>query len=411
MIKHIFLGIFLIVNVGCGPETGKSSSRNRKGSPSSRSNKPGKTPETLDPADQVELTPLRTDGAYNIALSPGGGLNAYASLYLSHKFAAQAGKKIDELFDLFWGLSGGTLPATMLMDKRSDQALSNFKTQVKTAFPDIPDIIKAIGTNLVKFAAIANDSEGLRRKAYDSALVANLKDIKFNNKAGNRFVLVASASNKKSVCYADESIKLPPTCLYRVEAGTRVADGIINSSNFQIPKNELISRLDPAFQSAAAMVPLKFIPLFQKQKVNLLPTEEKLEVVDGFHANAKDLDGTSPLPLAVDYLLQFKTTNNAEHNIVVFDNGSAAIPQYSNQSYRDSIGMDADGYAKYQKNGVTVNVYLLKLNVTKAQFDSWAYDNEDAHWTSTEAMVNGEIAGPRKGIFDRAVDAIQKSLP
>ncbi len=400
MIKKIYMGFFLMLSMSC--QEFIDAAEKEPGVASE------KIPVATDEASQkAPALPLRNDGAFNIAVAPGGGLNAYASIYLTYLFAAQSGKEIAELFDLYWGLSGGTLAATMFMNESSSKVLDNFKTQVKKAFPDIPSIIRAIAASPFDFQEILSDADGARRSAFNDSIIESLGKSKFSKNAGNKFVLVASA-DKNPLCYADSTILLPSSCIYKAPDGTSVADGIINSSNFQIAKNTIINLLPKNLKMYGGFLP-DFSSLFQVQEISWLPGK-KVNVIDGYFAAKNRLDGTSPLPLVIDYLLQFKTENDAEHNVVVFDNGSAVNAVYSNQAYRKFIGMDKNGYARIEKNGVVINVFLLKLNISKSQFDKWMHDKNDSHWARTEAVVNAEINGPRKNIFYQALNAINNSL-
>lgn len=415
MLKRFSLGLILLLTIGCGPFLGSE-----KPTGNNNNNNTGNTSEELEDNRHMAERPLRKDGALNIAVAPGGGLNAYASLYLAQQFAERTGKDIKDAFNIFWGLSGGTIAATLLMAEDAHLALEDFKIEAKTAFPDVIELGKQAFYNQDKIVPIANDSDGARRKAFAGALDDKIKVKQFDAQASNKFVLVASA-NKEPVCYADSSIKLPGSCKHTLPDGTSVIEGVINSSNFQVPKNMLMQLI----QNYAASIRLGSIvslfgglesilpdsaTLFKKQQAILQPTNERLTVVDGSFAGKNYLDGNSPLPLALDYALQFKTKDNAEHIIVVFDNGSASNAIFSNLDFRNSIGMNEDGYARVERNGVVVNVYLIKLSVSKNQFDAWAMDRSLQHWADTERLVDREIDGPRKNIFTRAVDAVRSSF-
>lgn len=395
LVRIMCLGLLALGSVGCGELPFKKDGTNNNN-------------EKLDEPDPGKKYPSRTNGAVNIAVAPGGGLNAYTSLVVTKKFEQAAGEKIEKMFDLYWGLSGGTLAATMFMNGQGDKILDTFKSQVKSAFPDVNEIVEAVKKNLTAIPIIIEDKNGERRNAFDKALVANIGDKKFSNNGGNRFVLVASV-NGEPACYADSNIKLPPACAYKSPDGTRVVDGVINSSNFQIPKSVIQSYLPAQFAGlAAGLLPAR-APLFKLQ-TGPASNNKSFPLIDAFPDAEDLLDGTSPLPLAIDYLLQMKTKDNAEHNIVVFDNGSASIAEYSNKDYRDEIKMDANGYARIEKNGIVINVFLLKINVAKKQFDAWTFDHQDSHWAAAENLVNQEINGPRKDLFERAVTAVKKNL-
>jgi hypothetical protein len=349
---------------------------------------------------------LRKDGAMNIAVAPGGGLNAYTSLYLGKVFSEHTGKHFDEMFDLFWGLSGGAIAGTLLMNKEYKHILENFKAQAQTAFPDVVGVIKGALANKASMDEVLRDADKKRIDVFEKAIVTNLKDIKFGKNAGNRFVLVASAE-EKTVCYADSTIKLPKNCFFRAPEGTRVADGIIGSSNYQLDKKDMLTGLSPELEALADHLP-ESASLFFKRPASLLPDNKEHEIIDGVFANPDDLDGSSPLPLAIDYLLQFES--KSEHNLIVFDNGSAGHATYSNEKFRKSIKMDDNGYARIEKNNVIINVFLIKITVREDQFEEWMYDKRPIHWTLTETYVNEQIKGTRKDIFDRAIKAIKSTI-
>ena len=347
-------------------------------------------------------------GSYNIAVAPGGGLNAYTSLYLSKKFEQAAGKKIPELFDLYWGLSGGALAASLYMTGQGDKALENFKRDVDKAFPTKDSLI----TNAMPLLfgdqgqidalkRLALDEDGQRRQAFEKALKANIGEKKFSDQGQDRFVFVASV-DANPYCYGAPSIKLPQICCHRNAAGARVIDGIVNSSNFQLSVSSLLGGF-------ANLIPrdITSLSLFKRQALTV--AAKQVPIVDGFLIRKDLSDGNSPLPLVIDYLLQFKNQNNSEHNIVVFDNGSGSIADYKNQKFRDDIGIK-NGYAQIKSGGVVINIYLLDMNVTRAQFDSWIFDQSDKHWADAEQMVDQSVSGSIKQLFDRAIDAVKKNM-
>lgn len=405
MIKRISLGLILSLVVGCSPFTNSEQEPNKNNN-KSNNNSEQKNNDKEDTRHIAER-PSRGDGALNIAVAPGGGLNTYASLVLAKLFAEAAGKDLKDSFNIFWGLSGGSLAATLLMDENAQSALDDFKAEVRVAFPDVYGIAMQALNNIDKIPSITSDSDGSRRKAFSESLASKIQRKYFGK--DNKFVLVASAGGKP-VCYADGGISLPAQCVHRVGEGSSIVDGVINSSNYQVSKEEALSYMPAMAKFLAGPLLPEFSSLFKKQKVQLFPANKSLEVIDGFFAGNTYLDGNSPLPLALEYALQFKTANNAEHTIVVFDNGSASINEFSNSAFRTKIGMNDEGYARVEKNGVAVTIYLIKLKVEKEQYLHWMMDRSKDHWEDTEALVKAEINGPRRNIFSRAVDAIRNSF-
>lgn len=400
--RIVCLGFLVLGSVGCGELASKKGVTTKDANPE----------QTENPNGEKE-SPRKSNGGLNIAVAPGGGLNAYTSVFLTEEFAKAAGAKVKDIFDLYWGLSGGTLAATMFMSGAGEKVPENFKANVKKAFPDIDTLGTQIMGQLPAFflnpkllVSFLNDEDSARRKKFETALVAQIGDKKFNKNAGNRFVLVASAKNEP-MCYADSAIQLPPACMHKSSDGARVVDGIINSSNYQISKSLLLAKY-PAAQGFEDKIPIDRAPTFKQHMVKVKNGD--FPVVDAFPDAQNYLDGASPLPLVIDYLKQIKTSNNAEHNIVVFDNGVGSIPEYSNQDFRNNIRMNAQGVARIEKNGVVINVFLLTMKVPRAQFDAWTIDQEDSHWADAEALVKQEIKGPRKGVFEDAITAVKKNI-
>ncbi len=386
--RKIYITLFLFLQLGCGIiDVYVFADENNK-----------------EPILATKLTkPVRGDGGINLAVAPGGGLNAYASIFWATEFANHAGKKFPELFDLFWGLSGGAIAATILMHDDDINALEQFKEQANSAYPGYESIFRSIAFNK-DFVGIINDADGTRRKKFNQTISVLYQNDQFYPKAGNRFVLVASADNKP-VCYADASLKLPTTCVYRVGDRAKISDGIINSCNFQLDQQDFRTFLPATLKFGNKLLPKK-ASLFQRQKVRLLPDNIDREVIDGVFADKQYLDGTSPLPLAIDYLRQFKTKNNVEHNLVVFDNGSSKI----NQEYRDSIKLSDKGFTTIKEDGATINVFVLQTQVSEEQFEAWMYDKSEAHWKETENKIRDSMKDAMKDVFERAVKTVIKNI-
>lgn len=414
MFKYAFFVVFFLVfNFGCGPAdlAGGNGSTRASGQRDSDENN-----------ENFGLV-LDQENALNLAVSPGGGLNAYTSLYLAKKFGDAADAHIRDLFHIFWGLSGGTIAATMMMSehKTMDGILKDFEEETKTAFPSLDKITHDVMQNYKKIGTIASDSEGKRRNAFKQALEKNLGALKFTGGIKNRFVLVASAGgfpglNGKPVCYADGGIFLPSTCAYKFnQPDLPVVNGIISSSNFQISKTEIAGYLGRSDYGALARVLTPLIPdngatLFKKETYSTGQGQD-VELIDGAFADKKYLDGVSPLPLAVDYLLGIKPKDGKAHNLVVFDNGAASIARLSNQTYRDEIGLGADGKAAILgQNGVKINVYMLKINISQDKFDTWTYTADDAHWNETRTLVDRQLNNGLKTVFNQAVTAVKTLL-
>lgn len=389
--KKIYLGLFLLVHFSCGLNDGTVVGGK---------NEQEKTLPT------VVIKPVRKDGGINLAVAPGGGFNAYASIVWATEFAKHADRNFPDLFDSFWGLSGGSIAATLLMHDDGKQALTQFKNQINAAFPRFESIFRSIKANQ-NFLGILNDADGTRRNEFSKAITHLFKDAQFYENAGNRFVIVASA-DKKPVCYADASVKLPKNCIYRM-GNTAVSDGIINSCNFQLGKDDFQVFLPPALKAINALLPEQ-ASFFQRQKVKLSGDAIEREVIDGAFADKKYLDGSSPLPLAIDYLRLFKTKANAPHNLVVFDNGASSLSMYLNKEYRDSIKLGDEGSVTINEDGVVINVFVLSTAVTKEQFERWMYDHSDAHWSETETMIVDSIKGKKKDLFERAVKTIKENI-
>jgi hypothetical protein len=362
--------------------------------------------------DDLDLIPKKrkkndlaiVDGpAKKLAVFPGGGVNAYTSLYLAKLFAdkiktTNPGAGIYDSFDQAWGLSGGSIVASMLMvsyQNNENQALTDFEATVNASFTNIKQIIEDLRNGNVT-AADPLDGNGARRTLLEQAIINNagMNAKRFGDADTKKLVIIAAElSNKKPVYYADPDenlIRLPKDSL-RATNTTLLTTAIINSSNFR-----------PA---------IKFGQednggLFQIVPDTLMPDNKNYSVIDGAHVRQTLDDGLAavsmnhPLGLAIDYLKKIKPNDGREHQIVVFDNGSGP------GAYAKKLNFN-NGYAKIEKDGVIINVYFIA--VEDAHFNDHTYDITPASFKARRKLVKDAInpGAPSKTIFDSAVKAIK----
>ncbi len=311
-----------------------------------------------------------------IAVAGGGGVNAYASLYMAVKLAQAANAQFHELFDQFWGVSGGTIPATLLMSRKfvDEETLGLFKGTVNQAFPDLLEFLDP------------TDSLGTRRTRFEKELVGKFGDLSFGATKNNKFVYIAS-SDGLPVYFCDPEIELPSSALRCVE-GTSCVKGIVGSSSFT-------TRVNLRFFATN-------VSLFKEEGHPLHPLNEIKIIRDGGHCFARHqdkhiLDGFTPTPLVLDYL----KTIPGHHRVVVFDNGGP-----TSKSFRQTIGVDEDGLATVEFDDGTINVHIISVIVEN--FETNAINKTPNHLEYLEAQVEEALSGNSATAFLTALTAVSK---
>ncbi len=356
--------------------------------------------------DDLDLIPKKrkkndlpiVDGpALKLAVFPGGGVNAYTSLYLAKLFADDTGKGVYTSFDQAWGLSGGSIVASMLMVSHKDDeagALTAFKTTVNNSFDLVAPIIKKlknteqVDKDVKEDNALIPPKNKTRRGLFEEQLNSfNLHTEQFGNADTKKLVIIAAEfSSKKPVYYAHQSLVIPKDSL-RATNTTTVTTAIINSSNFQ--PGAILNEKGGLFQ----IVPDA-----------LMPDNKQYHVIDGAHVSQILDDGivavsaNHPLGLAIDYLKKIRPNNAKEHQIVVFDNGSGP------GAYAKKLNFN-NGKARIEKDGVIINVYFIAI--PDPNFNDRTYDIAATSFGDRETLVNDAVADPSTTAFYSAVNAIK----
>lgn len=308
----------------------------------------------------------------NIGVFGGGGVNAYAALYLAEEFLKTADMPFHELFDQGWGLSGGTFSAQILMDGRwHGRASAIAKTQMETAFPNYSEFIDPI------------DKAGLRGKKFEKALELYFSNQYFSAEKKSNAVFIGSQKGLP-VFFCNNDVQLPSHEL-RCTEGTSVIDGIMCSSTYSY---------------RFLGMPSAQLSLFKPRQILVSPIMEKRTIVDGSHCFPKRkgkyvLDGVTPTPLVIDYLLSFP----GQHNIVVFDNGGPY-----NDDFRKSIGLNESGIANINHGDTRVTIFILSITVRKFAFNLLNSSQEYVEYL--ERQVHKALNGQSKTAFWSAIRAV-----
>lgn len=349
---------------------------------------------------QANQQPNNNQSKMNIAIFPGGANNSYTSIKLMEVFENAAGNDASNLFQQFWGISGGSIIASMFGSGNFTNATDAAK-QFKDAAPkilDLNNIISSINisdlTNinnmLIEFM---NDNNGNRRKNFKDILDQKIPQCEFNQDNKNKMVLITSV-DKQPVIYADDYIDIPGYA--KMINPISCSDAIIDSSNWQMPKNTIISLLKkqfPMIEFLADSVNQDF-SLFKKTTIT--HEDKTFFALDGFYAQGAD--GNSPLPFAIDYV---KSLNEADktYNLVVFDNGSP-----SNQDFRNSLNLNDDTAIIKHDNNVTINIFIISIK--DSQFGKNLILSDNNSFNYRDNLINNYSQNPQL-VFNKAVEAVK----
>lgn len=310
----------------------------------------------------------------NIAVFGGGGANAYASLYLAELFYKRAGLHFSEIFDLAFGVSGGTFPATILMHGAwQGQESTIAKTSLALAFPTYWDLLDM------------KDSTSKRRKKFIAALELLFSGLRFGHKNNNRFIYLGSHKGQP-VFFCDPEILVGETEL-RCAENTLCIDGIMASSSY----SARISKLANTDIS---------LYLFKPQKFMIVPHMKQGTIVDGTQCSPERegrfvLDGATPTPLVIDYAKKIP----GKHNVVVFDNGGPF-----NGKFRKSIGLNSHGIARIADGDTEINIFIISLDVDYFALNTLNTSNEYSSYL--ENQVKKAISQRSNIVFHAALSAI-----
>jgi len=316
----------------------------------------------------------------NVGIFPGGAANSYASLYLGEEFSRRANVPFYDLFDQAWALSGGTVPAILLMKKGKWPRFAShmFREAIKDAFPDLLDLLDL------------TDSDGWRRERFEAVLNKYFSDMFFGENQNNRIVFIASR-NGAPVFFCDSDFKLPKEEL-RVLSGTSFIDGIMASSTISLRANLGMGKLQAS--------------LFKPRQVALAPFMEKKTVVDGGHCDAKRdgkfiLDGSTPTPLVIEYLKSIP----GQHNVVVFGNGGPF-----NEEFRKSINLNRNGTAEIIHRDGRINIFIISIRVNNHTLN--LLNKSENYMLYLQKRVEKALMGQSRAVFDMALRAVlqNKSL-
>lgn len=310
----------------------------------------------------------------NISVFGGGGGNAYAALYLAEEFSRRANMPFHKLFDQAWGLSGGTFSAHILMDARWDgKAAAIARSGIGSAFPKITEFLDP------------TDEKGARKNNFEAILEPYFNDQYFGQQKAN--VVFIGSLKGAPVYFCDNNIQLPREEL-RCAEGTSVVDGIMSSSTYSYR----------FFGMATTQ-----LSLFKPRKILILPLMKQKTIIDGSHCVPKRdgkyvLDGVTPTPLVIDYLL----TIPGRHNVVVFDNGGP----YSDE-FRKSIGMNKLGIANIKSAHSSIDIYIISVSVKN--FAANLLNGSKDYVQYLEKQVHKSLNGHSKEAFILALRAVTTS--
>lgn len=342
----------------------------------------------LGNAKKIKPKPKDTTTGLKLAIAPGGGVNAYTSLYLATKFAEGTGKSIFEMFDQFWGLSGGSIVASMLMttwQNKEDQAVDVFEKIVKASYNNVKPLIEQMRDKDSLTDAQKTDQDGARRDLFTNELSKYFS----GNTAVPKLVILASTTDNKPVYYCDSSLSLPDDALR--SHSTSLVDAITNSSNFQ--PGLAVGKEGGLFKVVQDTLTIKE----KKNEVESI-INKNYEVIDGFHAlNSYN----SPLGFAIEYLKTQKPEDNTPHKIVFFDNGSKGNAQdYRRKAFKKGN----NGFYKIvdPQTGIVIELYYLK--VYDPNFGANTANIEDNSFLQRKKLVDDIID---KEYFINAVDAFK----
>ena len=348
----------------------------------------------LGNAKKIKPKPEDTSTGLKIAIAPGGGVNAYTSLYLAKKFAKGTGKGIFDMFDQFWGLSGGSIVASMLMTKwqnRESDAVDDFKTIVQASYNNVKPLIEQMrDKNNTLTDAQKTDQDGARRDLFTNELSKYFS----GNTGVPGLVILASTTDNKPVYYCDSSLSLPDDALR--SHSTSLVDAITNSSNFQ--PGLAVGKKGKEGKGGLFKVVQDTLTIKEKKNEVESIIDKNYEVIDGFHAlNSYN----SPLGFAIEYLQTQKPGDNTPHKIVFFDNGS----NVNAQDYRmKAFKKGNNGFYKIvdPQTGIVIELYYLK--VYDPNFGANTANIEDNSFLQREKLVDDIID---KEYFINAVDAFK----
>lgn len=384
MIKYLALlcSIF-ILNISCA-ELGKTTVQNNNNNNINIQN--NKNNNRIK-----NLKKKNNNNTVNIAILPGGANNSYTSLYLMKKFEDATKISSGSLFDQFWGISGGSIIASMFGSgsfNEAQDALDAFKK----AAPQILNIENLLPKDIFSLIGdpnaltnILEDNNNSRRENFKNILEEQIPNCEFNKDNKNKMVIIASV-DKKPIYYADDAINLDGYA--RIINPISCSDAVINSSNWQIPPND-IKKMIPM----AARFINQDLSLFKKAVVEY--DNNKYFIVDGFYANG--LDANSPLPLAVEYAKKESLNDKKVYNLVVFDNGGPA-----NQAYRDTLNL-TNNMTTIKKDDSIINIFILSINDPK--FFNNLVISDDASFTYRENLVDNWVNSQAEE-FTKAVEIL-----
>ena len=337
------------------------------------------------------LTKKNNNNTVNIAILPGGANNSYTSLYLMKKFEDATKISTGSLFDQFWGVSGGSIIASMFGSGSFNEA-QNALDAFKKAAPQILNIKNLLPKDIFSLIAdpnaltdILEDNNNSRRENFKNILEQQIPNCEFNKDNKNKMVIIASF-DKKPVYYADNTINLDVYA--RITNPTKCSDAVINSSNWQIPPT-YIKKMMPM---TAGFIK-QDLSLFKKALVEF--DNNKHFILDGSHANG--LDANSPLPLAVEYAKKESLNDKKVYNLVVFDNGGPA-----NQAYRDTLNL-TNNMTTIKDDDSIINIFILSINDPKF-FDNLVI-SDDASFTYRENLVDNWVNSQAEE-FTKAVEIL-----
>lgn len=319
--------------------------------------------------------PVMDGAALKLAIAPGGGVNAYTSLYSAYRFTQATGKSIYNNFSQFWGLSGGSIVAAMLMDSHKNNeanAVNYFISTIKDSYAGIKPIIEQIKNGNTLSDDVKTDNAGTRRNLFSSKL-----NMLFNKSIPQKVIITASA-DQKPVYYCHPSVRLPQDAL---RSSNSLTTAIINSSNFQ-----------------PGILANKKGGLFKIVKDILLPDNRQYEVVDGFHARGSF---NSPLEFAIDYLQTIRPPKGQNHKIVFFDNGNSI-----NGGVYRMLAFENGNNGYYEinnkENDITIELYFLKID--DSNFNPNTANIENSSFVYRQNLVDSIL---NKEYFINAVNAFK----
>ncbi len=329
----------------------------------------------------------------NIAVFGAGTTNCYASLILAKWFSEHANRHFNDIFDEAWGISGGAIAATLLMDKKltETRAADIFRTTVEQALPDFSLLFSLSDTN------------SLRRNKFEGELKKHFDGMSFGK--NNRLVYIASNQKGVPVYYCDEDVKLDDQAL-RCPPGTSCIKGIVGSCCYICKCEQYSTNLLPTFLSAFISIPS--IHLFKQEPQILNPGQIEQEIYDGALCISDDdhpiLDGYSPLPLVIKYLQNLPSKNHQKHNVVVFDNGWP-----HNDKFRSSINMQ-NNMTIIKTDLATINIFVIAVQVGTFKTLSLTMNRSTEHFEYLEQQARDAVERTSHVVWNAAIKAVTTSI-